>query len=151
MIIPIYDMTILPCLSLPMKNTQKETKRYLGGIAMTQEVIAQANAVYNFWATDCNFGLEPFLAPIPIMGDTIVDPSHPEMLVQFYGDFDITKSSAVWECEFKLKIIGTVDYIVDDLGDFIVSDAGEYTVTDSGDYIPTGNPITSYRKVLYGN
>lgn len=160
MTIPIYDQTTLPCLSLPMKNTHGETARYLGNravtgdISLTVKVIPksdiEAKALYDFWATDCNFGLEPFLAPIPIFGNT-VDKEFPKMLVQFYGHFSMDKNSVIWGTELKLKLIGTIDYVVDGLGDFIVSDAGEYTVTANGDYVPTGNTINSYREVVYAS
>lgn len=158
MTIPIYDTSTLPCITFPMKVTQEQSMRFLGGRAITGGVYvelsmiartdAEENALYNFWATDCNFGLEPFLISLPIFGG-VTDALHPDLLLQFIGDISDTKDSTEWTTKRRFKVLGTIDYIIDVNGDFIVSDTGEYTVTAGGDYIPTGNIINSYREVLY--
>ncbi len=160
MIIPIYDPTLLPCITYPMKNTQVQTERYLGGRAVTGAVNidisimaknnTELNALYNFWVNDCNYGLEPFLISLPIFGTTVI-PEAPDLLVQFSGDFSADKESLLWRSKIRLELIGSIDYIIDGNGDFIVSDTGEYTVTEDGSYAPTGNIINSYREVLYAN
>lgn len=158
MIIPIYDALVLPCVTYPMKNTHKKTKKYLGGYAVTGAVKidldiiaksdAEANALYNFWLTDCNYGLEPFLIALPVFG-MATDITAPDILVKFSGDFSADKDDLSWKSNIKLELIGTIDYIIDGNGDFVVSNTGEYTVADNGSYVPTGNVINSYREVFY--
>lgn len=160
MTIPIYDITTntLPCITFPMKVTQEQTMRFLGGRAVTGGVYvelnmvsqtdAQEKALYDFWNTTLNGGLEPFLIALPIFGN-VADAQHPDLLLQFIGDISDTKDSTEWTTKRRFKVLGTIDYIIDVNGDFIVSDTGEYTVTAGGDYIPTGNIINSYREVLY--
>lgn len=158
MTIPVYDPTVLPCITYPMKNTQKKTKKYLGGRAITGKVNidisilaktnAELNALYDFWLTDCKYGLEPFLVALPVFGMTYT-PEAPDMLVKFVGDFSADKDSSAWKSKIKLELVGSIDYIIDDQGNFVVSDLGEYTVADDGSYVPTGNVINYYREVLY--
>ena len=160
MTIPTYQGAGLPRITFPFGNTQRASKRYLGGIAITGAVYLDVNitavsdaeekALYNFWKDDINYGLEPFLIAIPTFGDT-VDADNPSLLVQFVSDLSSALDGNLWKTKIKLKVYGTIDYIVDDFGDFIVADTGEYIVTEGGDYIPTGNIINSYREVLYGN
>lgn len=158
MTIPIYDTNILPCITHPMRNRHMRSKKYLGGIAVvgsaeaTVNVIAEndteISALYDFWRYDCNYGLEPFLIPLPLFGLDF-DPLYPNILVQFADDLNINKEDTVWTSSIKIKVLGTIDYIVDAQGNFIVSSAGEYTVDANGDYVATGNIIDTYRKVFY--
>lgn len=158
MTIPIYDPTVLPCIVDSINNTQKQTKKYLGGIAVTGAVNidinifansdAELNALYSFWLNDCNYGTEPFLISLPVFGMPYALEA-PDILVRFKGDFSADKDSVYWKSNIKLELMGTIDYIIDGNGNFIVSDTGEYTVSDNGSYIPTGNVINSYREVLY--
>lgn len=151
--IPIYDTTTLPRMTLPMINSQKSTKKYLGGIAVTSALevnlntIAvtdtEAKALYDFWENDLKSGLEPFLVDLPIFGNAST-PETPSLLVKFIGDFSMTMDGNLWTAKHRLKIFGTIDYIIDEFGDFIVSDTGEYTITEGGDYVPTGNVINAY-------
>lgn len=160
MTIPTYDYNTLPKITLPMVNRQRASKRYLGGIAITGAVYidvnitalthAQARAFYEFWRDDINNGLEPFLVSLPVFGEA-TDYTKPTLLVQFIDDMTNSFDGNIWKSKQRLKVYGTIDYIIDANGDFIVSDTGEYIVTEGGDYVPTGNIITSYREVLYGN
>jgi len=159
MAIPIYNIDTLPTITFPMKNTHVSTKKYLGGRAVTGEVeininlIANSNielkALYDFWLTDCNYGLEPFVIPLPLFGS---EPSltNPTLLVKFISDIETEKVSSIWRANLKLEVFGTLDYIINDLGEFVVTDNGEYTLGDGGEYVPTGNVINSYREVFYG-
>ncbi|MFT7880718.1 MAG: hypothetical protein ABXS91_10030 [Sulfurimonas sp.] len=153
MTIPIYDESILPCITFPLENTHQETKRYLGGKAITGEAYAsisliakddnEAKALYDFWVTDCNYGLEPFLIPLPVFGRN-ADTSAPALLVKFIGDAKDTKVANHWTAKRKLKILGAIHYVIDDQGQFVVDDAGDYIITDSGE-------INTYKEVIYGN
>lgn len=159
MTIPIYDINTMPCITYPMKNTQVQTKKYLGGKARTQQVDIVINimaksdaemlALYTFWKTECNYGLEPFLLPLPIFGETF-NPAAPHILAKFNGDISVDKTGAVWEASMNILVLGTIDYIIDDFGNFIVSDTGEYMVDANDNYVATGNIVNSYREVLYG-
>lgn len=160
MTIPIYDKDTLPCILYPLVVRQEESMRFLGNRAITgatyidlnlrPKTDAQENALYDFWKTTCNFGLEPFLIALPVHG-RVIDEAHPDLLVQFVGDFTDTKERGKWTTKRKIKVIGTIDYTVDIDGNFIVTDLGEYTVSAGGDYIPTGNIINTYKEVIYGN
>ena len=152
--IPIYDITTLPCISYPMENTAQKSKKYQGGYALTGNTKASVSliakndtemlALYDFWKTDCNFGLEPFLMPIPVFGNT-QDLYLPSLLVLFKSDLKATKNSSNWTIKMDLEIYGLVNYVIDDFGQFITSDTGEYVITADGNYVATGNVITSYR------
>ena len=139
-----------------MSNTQKETKRYLGGVAMSSEIYAtldyqaksdqELNALYLFWRDSCNYGLEPFLMSIPFFGINLVQDS---VLVKFRGDFVTAKNNDTWGNQLEIQILGTVIYIIDDNQDMILDDAGDFIWHD-GDLIATGNQINTYREVQYG-
>lgn len=160
MTIPVYDIATMPAIIYPMNNTHDETDLYLGNRAVTGKARADltikakndtaAAALYALWKDECNYGVEPFLVPLPFFGREM-DTAVPSLLVRFDGPFAISKDSQIWNGGIKIVVIGTVDYIVDNLGDFIVSDLGEYTVNDAGDYVPTGNIIESYREINYGS
>jgi len=160
MTIPIYDKATLPCIQYPFVVRQEESKRFLGGRAITGATFlelnflsksdAEENALYNFWKTGCNYGLEPFLIALPIHGAS-VDEAHPDVLVQWVDDFTDTKEKGRWTTKRRVRVIGTIDYTIDEFGNFIVTDLGEYTVSPSGDYVPTGSIATIFREVLYGN
>lgn len=154
MTIPVYDFATLPCVTFPMKNTHTKTKRYLGNKAITGKITteiniiaetdAEMNALYEFWYTECNAGLEPFLIALPIFGkDGVTD-----LLSRWNGDFIANKETESWSLSLTFEIMGSMIYVVDDNGDFIVSDAGEYTVADNGDYVPTGQTINTYRSII---
>lgn len=159
MTIPVYDITTLPAIIYPMTNEHEETTIYLGNRAVSGKIKAGLTikarndtataALYDFWLTDCNYGLEPFLVPLPVFGRPTND-ADPSLLVRFAGPLALSKDGQIWNgSSIKVDIIGTIDYVIDDFGNFIVSDLGEYTVADS-DYVPTGNVINSYREVFYG-
>lgn len=158
MTIPMYDYDVLPCITDPMKVTQEETERFLGGRALTGAVYAEINliadtdaeekALYDFWKDQCKYGVEPFLISLPIFGNTF-DITKPDILVQFVGEISGTRDGGRWTSKQKLKVLGTLAYTVDDQGNFIVTDAGAFVVTEGGDYVATGNAIESYREVLY--
>lgn len=157
---PIYDVSTLPCITYPMENKVEQTRKYLGGYAITGRTTATINvmaksnaeekALYDFWRTDCNYGLEPFLIPIPLFGDEVISPQAPTLLVKFKSDLKSTKESGRWKSSFEVEVFGLFIYIVDDQGNFVVDDTGEYKVLADGTYVPTGNVINSYRGVIYG-
>jgi len=158
--IPIYDEATLPCISFPLDNTHQATKRYLGGKAVSGEVYAdinlfikndtEADALHDFWVADCNYGLEPFLIPLPVFGRE-TDTSDPALLVKFVGDAKDTKNAGYWTAKRKLRILGTIIYIIDDGGNFILDDVGDFVLGGDGSYVATGNEINSYKEVVYGN
>lgn len=152
--IPIYDETILPCITYPMINKRKVSKRYLGnkGISgetyATVQLIAKTDselaALTDFWLIDCNYGLEPFLIKLPMFGQEVTMPS---ILVKFIGDTSDSKNDdGTWRLTRELKILGNIVYIIDDNGDFITDDSGDFTITDDGDFISTEN-INTFRSV----
>lgn len=160
MTIPIYDVSILPAIIYPMENIHEEPEIYLGNRAVTgylsSDITIKARndahmaLLYDFLITDCNYGLEPFLVPLPMFGVASGDNIKPTLLVRVSGPISMKTPGQTWTGQIKLERIGIIDYIVDNLGDFIVSDLGEYMITDGGDYIPTGKVINSYREVYYG-
>ena len=146
--IPIYDETLLPCLSYPMSNTQARTGRATAETSISGEDDAAVKAFYEFWKADCNYGLDPFLIPLPFFGET-VDVTRPAILVKFIGDLKGDKTTRGWKVQFSLEILGDVDYVVDDFGNFIVSDTGDFTINDQGDFVATGNNVNSYKEILW--
>jgi len=159
MTIPIYDIATMPAIIYPIANDHEETEIYLGNRAVTGYVTADITLkarndahialLYDFWLTDCNYGLEPFLVPLPLFGRP-TNEELPSLLVRFKGKMSVSKDNSLWSSSLQLDIIGTIDYIIDDEDNFVVADTGEYTVTNNGDYVPTGNIINSYREVFYG-
>ena len=172
---PIYNEDVLPCLSFPFSNTQEQTTKYLGGKARTGRVIgdvkisaeddAGIKALYEFWKQQCNYGLEPFLMPIPVFGED-VDTVHPAILVKFLGELTAEKAVRGWDCPFKIEILGDVHYVVTDAGDYVLSDSdtlvcsetvlcletlgtGDYIINDDGDFVATGNNVNSYKEILW--
>jgi len=159
MSIPTYDQENLPCVVFPLTNWREPTKRYLGNTAISGEIYAELSlkatsdeqmALFDdFWMSDCNYGLEPFLIALPVFGMTI-DTEYPRLLVQFVGDLKDTKNETSWDIKRKVKILGVICYVKDDDDNFIVSDSGDYTISDTGDYISTGNNIDTYKETIYG-
>ena len=139
MSIPEYDLTLLPAIEYPYQNEKEATTKYLGGRAVTGEEYATLNifmvsnaealALYTFWKVDCNYGTIPFLAPIPLFGE-VYDKTMMTTMVQFIEDITADKIENHWKQGIKVKVLGTISYIVDDLGEYIVDDLGEYIVTD---------------------
>lgn len=137
---PEYDFTTLPAIEHPYNNEKEATKKYLGGRAITGEEYAtlnifattnaEANALYEFWKTDCVYGTLSFLVPIPFMGETY-DRDKPNALVQFIEDLSVDKEDVHWKQTIRVKVVGTVDYIYDDLGAYITDDSGAYIYTDT--------------------
>jgi len=159
--IPIYNEATLPCLIYPMKNTQEPTKKYLGGKAISGRALATVNlvaesdaemtALYEFFKTDCNYGLEPFLIPIPFFGAD-VEVETPAILVKQLGSLETDKTNSnKWKASLKLEILGDIDYVIDGEGNFVLSDSGDFVLSDSGDFVSTGNNVNSYREIFYEN
>jgi len=150
--IHVYDETILPCITFPLDNTHEKSKRYLGNKALSGEIYANINllpkndtemkALYDFWKDDCNYGLNPFLIPLPIFGRT-GDLEYPCLQVKFVEEIKSVKVDLHWTVKIKLKVLGNVYYIVDDVEDYIIDDSGNYVVTD----IETN----SFKEITYGN
>ena len=54
----------------------------------------------------------------------------PNTMVQFYEDISMDKIELHWTQGIKVKIFGTVDYLVDDIGDYLVDDSGNFLIND---------------------
>lgn len=127
--IPIYDFNDLPKIEHPFNNEHEDTKKYLGKRAVTGQQYAtlnisiesdtQAKALYDF--LDSN---EIFIISIPLFGTL------EEYVVEYAQDLDMQKIATNWKQSTKVKILGTVNYIVDDSGNFLVDDSGNYIVDD---------------------
>ena len=156
--IPVYDEATLPYIVYPLNAVHELPRRFLGRRAVTGEVYADvsvvsnndtyAKALHDFWITDCNYGLDPFLIPLPIFGRDS-DTSHPALLVKMVSDIDYNRQNVTAISKFRVKVLGEVSYVVDDLGDFIISDTGDFVISDTGDYVATGNE-TTFKVVSYG-
>ena len=144
MIIPIYDETALPVIIHPVDNERGETVRYFGSKAITDGIKAKINifpktdtqmaALYDFWETDCNYGLDPFIINIPVFGGAIGGETG--LLVRFQGKLSSSKVSVRWQQGIDLEVLGNVIYVVDDALNDVISDGGDLVVSD-GDYIAT--------------
>ena len=155
MIIPIYDETALPVIIHPVDNERGESIRYFGSKAITDGIKAKINifpktdtqmsALYDFWETDCNYGLDPFIIDIPVFGGAIGGETG--LLVRFQGKLSSSKVSMRWQQGIDLEVLGNVIYVVDDLGDVILDDAGDF-ITADGDYVATQH-ITSYKEITW--
>jgi hypothetical protein len=154
--IPIYDQTVLPCVTFPMVNTRAKTTRYLGQRAITGDIYAELNmvgednqqvkALDDFWKNECNYGLEPFLIRLPVFGrSTDVD-----ILVTFSNDIKDTRNVTRWDLKRKIKVLGLVVYTIDGNGDFILSDEGHYVLDDDGNYIALKSKAKIYKEITYG-
>lgn len=136
-----YDIATLPKIVKPFKSTQEATTRHLGNRALTGEEYAELNlfaetdaqvaALYEFWKTTLNYGTLPFLAPVPQFGLDYVD-ERPSTVLKFMEDLELTLSAdTAWRTAFRVKVVGTVQYLVDDAGAYLVNDAGQFLRTDS--------------------
>lgn len=115
MAIPIYDTETLPCITFPLKTTYEQSQRYLGGQASTGRLLAEINliaknneeinAFYSFWKTDCNFGLNSFLIPIPVFGDTNTVTTNGGFVVKMIGNLSADKVDGHWTCKLDVEII----------------------------------------------
>lgn len=106
----------------------------------------QFKKLFDFWKDTCNYGLEPFLIALPYMGKTY-DKDFPDLLVSFYEDLSGDYQS-YWETTINLKVLGSVDYVIDGNGDFILSDDGDFVIVD-GQLISTNNQ-TQFKGIIYG-
>ena len=156
--IPIYDETTLPCITYPYSNTRQPTKKYLGRRAVVGEVTATINliatsdaevlALNTFFESECNFGLEPFLINLPILGVEL--PEQAATLAKFIGEVTDTKNAnGTWTASRQLKVLGTIIYVIDDQDQFILSDEGDFIFADNGDYLSTGTPLNAYREITW--
>lgn len=154
--IPIYDETVLPCLTYPFERKQEKSTKFLGKRAVVNNIYItitttaksddETLALIDFWQADCNFGLEPFLI------DTPITPPNGEsaLLCLFVDDMSTAKEeSGTWKSTIRLRVLGLIIYIIDDEGQFVLDDSGDFTLTDTGDYLSTGNAIDSYREILW--
>ena len=144
MIIPIYDETTLPVIIHPVDNERGESIRYFGSKAITNGIKAKINifpktdtqmaALYDFWETDCNYGLDPFIINIPVFGGAIGGETG--LLVRFQGKLSSLKVSMRWQQGIDLEVLGNVIYVVDDSLNDVISDGGALVISD-GDYTAT--------------
>lgn len=155
--IPEYDFNVLPCIEFPYSNEQEVTKKYLGGRALTGQEYAtlnmfsvddtKAKALYEFWRDDCNYGTDPFLAPIPMHG---AEHSKyvPNALCEFTEDILSNKEDVHWKQSIKLKVIEYSEntyIIVDDSGNLMVDDSDNVLAS-------TSTPISnSNKEITYGS
>lgn len=157
---PLYDESVLPCISLPVTNSKKLPERYLGRKAVVSDVYTtikthastdlELHALHLFWEINCNYGLEPFIINTPMFGQNINGNSD-FFIAKFTNDVKDTKNNSVWSSSITLKIIGEVNAIVDDAGNLITSDADDLVVTDAQiNILYGGGEISSYRYVKYG-
>lgn len=159
MTIPIYDTSTLPIISLPLKDTKTRTMRYLGNRGITGDIQAdvelkassdsQVAALYIFWKDECNYGLEPFIMPLPIFGRP-TDVNAPDLLVMFTKESKDTKTQGQWSSKRTLKILGKVVYTINIDGDFILSDEGQFTLDDNGNYIALTSRLHTNKEIYYG-
>lgn len=137
---PEYDLATLPALTIPYEDKQEVTKKYLGNRASTgQEYLnfdifmvdnTERKALYDFWKDDCNYGAEPFLAPLPLFGEVYVK-TMPNVVVQFIDEVSVAKQDIHWSTTISVKVIGTVDYVYDDALAYITDDSGAFIYADS--------------------
>ncbi|MDD5359496.1 MAG: hypothetical protein PHI79_08110 [Sulfurovaceae bacterium] len=158
MTIPIWNAS-LPRIVFPIKSGQESSKRYFGKKAITRGATAimeiagvtnsTATALYDFWKNDCNYGLDPFLIPLPFFGQEI-DTEKPNLLVQFVGTLEIN-GEIIWTSSINLTVLGTIQYVVDDeTKDFIINDETSDFVIVDDNLIATPRNI-NYKGVLYGS
>jgi hypothetical protein len=110
---PVYNLAILPAPKLPFTSRQEAKKKYLGGRTVDGQQYATLNifiknnteaiALYDFWATDCNYGTIPFEVVIPMFGEI-----GQNTLVEFTERFSMDKINAHWDQSFKVKVLGVV-------------------------------------------
>lgn len=158
MTIPVYNLNELPCITYPMVCTQESTKKYLGGSAITGKIYADINtisksneeqyALYSFWKDTCNHGLEPFLMPLPVFGE-MASARFPAMFVRFMGDIKSTMKENVWENKFKLEVIATTRYNIDNVGSFVVTTVDDLILDGQGDYVATNIELNSYKEIIW--
>lgn len=158
MTIPVYDPSILPCITYPMVCTQEATRKYLGGIALTGKTYAEIStssrsneeqfALYSFWKDTCNHGLEPFLIPLPVFGEMASD-KYPAMFVRFIGEIKSTKESSAWKNKFKLEVIATTRYTIDGVGSFVVATVDDLILDGQGNYVASNIELNSYKEIVW--
>lgn len=151
--VPIYDDTVLPCLTYPFSNKQSFTKKFLGNRAYTGAVYAnitlksseadKVSALYAFWRDDCNYGLEPFIFNMPIFGI----PMGIDILVMFTKELKTTKNNTTWSSSMQLKVLGRAVYTEEVNGDFTLSDSGDFVLDVDGNYIALPSKI--YKEITY--
>ena len=140
--IPIYDQDVLPKIALPFNNEHEATKKYLGKRAVTGQQYAtlnfsidtdaQAKALYDFLDTN-----EIFIISMPLFGTL------EEYMVEHPQELEMENIATNWKQSIKVKIIGTVVYVVDDSSNNVVDDSGNLVTTA---------PITnSNKEITYDN
>ena len=136
---PIYNLNILPAITLPYKDKREVSKKYLGGRALTGEVYldfdvfmesnTERKALYDFWKNDCNYGTQPFLIPLPLFGETY-DKDRPNVLALFTKEIEANKQDIHWTATTSVKAVGTIEYIQDDSSAYITDDSGAFIYND---------------------
>lgn len=151
MIIPIYNETVLPCITYPFKPKKqiimgfagKGTQKATADIEILCENDTEVLALDSFFVTDLEYGTKDFLLDIPFFG-RVVDNDMPTLLVRFSGHTrEYSKESFTSQSSHTLEIVGEVKYIVNDGGDYVLNDSGGYIVSDP---IPINN-----KEITYGN
>ena len=158
--LPIYLETTLPCLVYPMDNEHEPTVRGLGGKATVGRSLASVNytaesdaeiaALEAFLNTECNYGLDPFLIPIPFFGEAVTVAT-PAILVQLRGGVKAAKPKfTMWTGSLSLEVLGKIDYTIEAGGDFTLHATGDFTFDVDGNLVSTGlTTINSYREIFY--
>jgi len=156
MSIPEYDLSKLPVIELPYQNEQEQTKKYLGGRAITGQEYAtlnifmvdnaEAKAIYEFWKDDCEYGTLAFSIPFPMNGVSY-SRDVPNVLCEFIEDISAEKTDTHWNQEIKVKVLEYSEL----LGN-IIDDSLNQLIDDSGNIlVSTSIPITnSNKEITYG-
>tara|TARA_R110000772_G_scaffold5454_1_gene19453 strand:- start:2851 stop:3858 length:1008 start_codon:yes stop_codon:yes gene_type:complete len=156
--IPVYDQTILPCISHPMTNTREEATRYLGNRAITGGVYAEFNiagitnaqvkALYDFWRNDCKQGLEPFILNLPMFGKEF-GGAKPSLLMVFDKSIKDIKQPNKWDIKRSVRLIGNIVYTMNG-NDFVLSDSGQFIFSETGDYLAITSKLHTNKEITYG-
>ena len=141
---PEFNVATMPSRILPMENEQEATQVFLGGkvlpgerrvklrfIANDGQTSARMQALYTFWRDDCDYGATPFLMSLPLFG-AAMDDAAPQYLLRWTGPISATYENNSWKLDHTFRILGEVQYVVDDTGDYVVDDTGALVITDPG-------------------
>jgi len=84
-------------------------------------------ALHTFWRTTCNYGVAPFVLPVPMFG---MDVDEINFLAQWIGDFKPSKVDTHWTVRPKVRLFSQVFFVKDDAGELITDDNGDYVFAD---------------------
>lgn len=141
MAIPVYDSSVLPCITRAYKNRKEATTRFLGNKAIAGDVYAtlelfaetseQAKAFFGFWRDDLNYGTNAFYIALPVFGSSF-SPGTPNVLCRMVSDFDQSMSdSEARRQTIEIKIYDATEtwFVVDDEAKQLIDDSGNKIIT----------------------